>query len=281
MIIHYFFGEINFQRSVKYSKRVQKVVFPTKYGFCFAKFSFALYYFLLFPFFRTLLSRRKKPQATNFFANFAFLRDNLPFRGVVVANNAVAKSICVVYNIVMTDSQRKQINILIAQISQGNVFALEGLSRLVSGRMLSVAMSVVKNKSLAEDVVQDSFVKILQNSKSFSQDTNGYAWICKIVQNVALNTLRREKRFKSENIDDCFDLASCLNVAEQSTAAVALQQAMSVLNKLEKLVIYEKYFMDYTVRDISQSVKKSKSATQRLITKAEEKMRRALKGEPK
>ena len=228
-----------------------------------------------------MFSRRKKPQATKFFANFAFLRDNLPFRSVVVANNAVAKSICVVYNIVMTDSQRKQINILIAQISQGNVFALEGLSRLVSGRMMSVAMSVVKNRSLAADVVQDSFVKILQNSKSFSQDTNGYAWICKIVQNVALNTLRREKRFKSENIDDCFDLASCLNVAEQSTAAVALQQAMSVLNKLEKLVIYEKYFMDYTVRDISQSVKKSKSATQRLITKAEEKMRRALKGEPK
>ncbi len=197
---------------------------------------------------------------------------------VVVVKITVAKIPCAVYNNVMTDTQRKQINILIVQISQNNTYALEGLSRLISGRMLSVALSVVKNRALAEEVVQDSFVKIVQNAKNFSTDTNGYAWICKIVQNVALNTLRKEKRFRRENIDDFFDIADCLNVAEQSAAAVTLQMAMSVLNKLEKLLIYEKYFMDFTVRDIAQSVGKTKSTVHRMIVVAEIKMQNAVRG---
>lgn len=204
--------------------------------------------------------------------------DKITAKCVVEVKITVAKSPCAVYNNVMTDTQRKQINILIVQISQNNTYALEGLSRLVSGRMLSIALSVVKNRSLAEEVVQDSFVKIVQNAKSFSSDTNGYAWICKIVQNVAINTLRKEKRFRRENIDDFFDIADCINVAEQSAVAVTLQTAMSVLNSLEKLLIYEKYFMDFTVRDIAQSVGKTKSTVQRMIVAAETKMQNAVRG---
>lgn len=175
----------------------------------------------------------------------------------------------------MTDQERRQINTLIVQISQGNVFALEGLSRLVSGRMLSVAMSVTKNRGLAEEAVQDSFLRVVQKAGTFRPNTNGYAWICKIVQNTALNAVRKEKRFRRENIDDYFNLADSLDVAEQSSAAVALQQAMAALTQMEKLVVYEKYFMDYTIRDIAKSIGKSKSAVQRMLSAAETKMKTA------
>lgn len=176
----------------------------------------------------------------------------------------------------MTDSERQQINSLIAQISQGDSFALEALARLVSGRMLSVAVSVVKNRGLAEEVVQDSFVKILNNASTFKRNTNGYAWICKIVHNTALNALRREKRFAAENIDDFFNLSGKENVTEQSVAAVAVCQAMSVLNSEEKQVIYQKYFMDFTVRDSAKALNRSKSSVQRLLTSAEAKMKNFL-----
>lgn len=176
----------------------------------------------------------------------------------------------------MTQEDRQRINALIEAISQGDLYALDSLSHIISGRMLSVAISFVKNRSLAEDVVQDSFVNIIQNASRFSPNTNGYAWICKIVQNTALNALRKEKRFKAENIDDFFDLSDSFNLAEQSAATVTLQKAMSVLNSLEKLLIYQKYFMDFTVRDIAKSVGKPKSTVQRILHAAEEKMRGVL-----
>ena len=178
----------------------------------------------------------------------------------------------------MTDDMRRQINVYIVEISKGNEFALDALSRLVSARMLSIARSIVKNRFTAEEVVQDSFLRIVHSAYQFRSNTNGYAWICKITQNIAINALKRESRNQTENIDDFFHLSSDDDVAEQTTTQLLLTQAMSVLTDFEKRVIYQKYFMDFTVRDSAKSLGKSKSAVQRTIATAEQKMRDYLKG---
>ena len=77
----------------------------------------------------------------------------------------------------MTEQDRRLITQYILSIANGNVSALEDLSRLVSARMLSVAQSVVRNKATAEEVVQDSFLRIVQNARRFRAGSNGYAWI--------------------------------------------------------------------------------------------------------
>lgn len=88
----------------------------------------------------------------------------------------------------MEELTRQKINRCIAEISDGDYSALEILSSLVSARMLSVAQSVLHQRSLAEDAVQDAFVKIVDNAKRFDKKTNGYAWICKITQNCVQPT---------------------------------------------------------------------------------------------
>lgn len=181
-----------------------------------------------------------------------------------------------IYNCVMNDQERQRINRLIIAISNGDTFALDDLASLVSGRMMCVAYSVVKNRTLAEDAVQESFVKIVHNARRFKNGTNGYGWICKIVHNTALNVLRHEKRFLTENSDECFNLSDGSDVAESSAAKVAVDQAMSALTETEKQAIFQKYFMDLSVRTIAKNLKKSKSAMQRLITCAEEKMKTSL-----
>ena len=178
---------------------------------------------------------------------------------------------------IMTDQMRRKINYLILVIAKGDESALEELSRLVSGRLLSIATSILRDRSLAEEVVQDTFVRIVYNAASFKPDTNGYAWICKITQNLALNTLRREKRMRTVNIEDCFSLAATDDVFEQSSAHVILKQAMGELTPLERWILYQKYFMDLSVREIAQTVNKSKSAVQRALTSAEEKVRNFVK----
>lgn len=172
----------------------------------------------------------------------------------------------------MTDQMRQQINDLIVDISKGNEFALEQLSRLVSARMLSIALTIVRNRTVAEEVVQDSFLRIVYNANLFKPNTNGYAWICKITQNVALTALRREKRHRTDNIDDFWNIASDDDVFEASSSRVLLKQAMSILTEYELQVIYQKYFMDFTVRDIAKSLGKSRSSVQRAVTSAEEKL---------
>lgn len=178
----------------------------------------------------------------------------------------------------MTEQDRLRISQYIVAIANGNVYALEALSRLVSARMLSVAQSVVRDRATAEEVVQDSFLRIVQNARRFRGESNGYAWICKITQNVALNRLRSDRRNKTVNIDDFFDLSDGTDVAEQTAAKVAVRQAMNVLTEFEKRVIYQKYFMDFSVRDSAESLGRSKSAVARAIASGEEKMKNYLSG---
>lgn len=174
----------------------------------------------------------------------------------------------------MTEQMRSRINELIANIADGDEAALIELSRLVTARMLSVARSVVRDSATAEDVVQESFIKIVNKAHKFKRGTNGYAWICKIVHNTALNMLRSNK--PTADIDEFYDIAATTDVAESSAAAAAVEKAMSALDKTERLLVYQKYFMDYTVRDSAKSTGLSKSAVARKITDAEQKMRKFL-----
>ena len=174
----------------------------------------------------------------------------------------------------MTEELRNRISMLITSIANGDEAALNELARLVSARMLSVARSVVRDRALAEDVVQDSFVKIVTCAHKFKRGTNGYAWICKIVHNTSLNALRKNR--PTDNIDDMYFMSSGGDVAEQSAQSLAVEQAMSVLDAQEKQLVYQKYFMDYTVRDSAKVTGLPKSTVARKIAQAEEKMRKFM-----
>lgn len=175
----------------------------------------------------------------------------------------------------MTESERTRISALITAIGDGDINALDELSVRVSARMLSVARSIVRDGALAEDVVQDSFIKIINNAGKFKRGTNGYAWICKIVQNTALNAIRRE-RGRTVNIDELYDIEGGGDISESAIASAAVKTAMHGLTAFEKTLIYQKYFMDLTVRESAKFTGKSKSTVARTIAAAEQKMRGAL-----
>lgn len=171
----------------------------------------------------------------------------------------------------MTEQERNRINFLLASIAGGDEAALNELARLVSARMISIARAIVRDRMLAEDVVQESFIKIVGKAHRFKPDTNGYAWICKIVRNTALNMLRGQK--PTADIDGFYDIAATCDIAEDSVQAMAVERAMSVLDGTEKQLIYQKYFMDLTVRDSAKALGLSKSTAARKIADAEQKMR--------
>lgn len=180
----------------------------------------------------------------------------------------------------MTEQMRQQVNNCICDIADGKEDALELLSSLVSARMFAVAYSVVGNRATAEDVTQNAFVKIVENASRFKRGTNGYAWICKITQNTAINELRKQRRSLNDvNLDDMWNVVSSDDTEQLSQSRLLLQQAMGVLDADEKQFVWLKYFADFTVRDIAKSTGVSKSTVQRKIDSAENKMRRFLQSD--
>ena len=162
-------------------------------------------------------------------------------------------------------------------IKDGNDNGVDLLYSVMGKIMLTVARGVCKDLFTAEDVVQESFLKIVKNIHQYKNGTNAYAWVCRIVRNTALNTIKPLKNHKTENIDEFFSISDGIDIEEKTTTQLLVDKLMnSLAPPIVKQMIYMKYFLDMTVRDIAKEIGKSKSYVAKEIAKAEEFMKDML-----
>ncbi|HSK06087.1 MAG TPA: sigma-70 family RNA polymerase sigma factor [Acidimicrobiia bacterium] len=83
---------------------------------------------------------------------------------------------------------------LIQRARNGDVAAFEELVRMHQAIALRVAILVVGDRSDAEDVTQEAFVKAYHALGRFRQDSPFRPWLLRIVRNEALNQRRRHGR---------------------------------------------------------------------------------------
>ena len=86
-------------------------------------------------------------------------------------------------------------------------------------RLRQYAFSLTHNQEDAEDLVQDTYLKVLQNTDRFAETTNLKAWVCTIMRNTFINGYRRKQRSKviTDESDD--------NALFTSTATVSSDAA--------------------------------------------------------
>ncbi len=176
----------------------------------------------------------------------------------------------------MAPAGLEQLNSLLQALREGNAEALDGIYFCVGGRMFALARGIVKNRADAEDVVNESFVKLARGIGGYRVGTNGYAFIMRIVRNCAFDLLRKRKVRAEEDIDGFFHLTDERYDAYRMEQAVLLEDAVLRLTPEERRMIYYRYYLDFTVRDVAKETGMSKSAVQRLTAIAEEKLRKLL-----
>lgn len=147
----------------------------------------------------------------------------------------------------------------------------------MSKTMLFVARGVVKDEFAAEDVVQESFLKIVKNIHKYEAGTNAYGWVCKIVRNTALNSIYGKTKHPIADLDEFGYIPDEKDSAEKSETRILVERLMnSLAPPIVKQMVYMKYFLDMTVREIAVEIGKSKSYVAKEIAKAEKFMREML-----
>lgn len=82
---------------------------------------------------------------------------------------------------------------LLNECVKGNPKAQRALFDKFAPKMLGVCIRYMGNKELAEDVLQDGFVKVYTKLKDFKQEGSLEGWIRKIMVNTAYDQLRKQK----------------------------------------------------------------------------------------
>ena len=106
---------------------------------------------------------------------------------------------------------------LIKRIVKGETSLFRHLVERYKDVSLSVAYSLVKTKEEAEDVVQDAFIKVFKNLKSFNYRSSFSTWFYRIVVNTSYHSLEKSKIRRTLPIDNQLadSQASQLNIHSQ------------------------------------------------------------------
>ncbi len=83
---------------------------------------------------------------------------------------------------------------LVKRAKAGDYQAFDLLVLKYQSRLISTAFKFVKDLQIAEDIVQDSFIKSFKSMGSFREDSTFYTWIYRITVNTSKNYLVSKKR---------------------------------------------------------------------------------------
>lgn len=148
---------------------------------------------------------------------------------------------------------------LVAALKAGDEQAAEVLVRSEAGRMIAVAKRMLGDHALAEDCVQDAFIKLFRNIDGFEQRSSLRSWVHRIVVNEALMKLRSKRTRGEASIDELmpeFDENACRiegpwqYLATPEEIFARQDRRALVLTKIQELP--ESYRVVLLLRDIEE-----------------------------
>lgn len=142
-----------------------------------------------------------------------------------------------------------------------------------------VAHSVLRDAHEAEDVVQDTFVRVLQHRRDLPEVRDERVWLLRIAWNLALD---RRRRLRPEQMDVFFaeSLAARLVPADRALdEAERLRRvlmAMDALPKAERATLLLSAVDEMSTAEVAAVVGKSESAVRALLFRARTRLKQRL-----
>jgi len=139
---------------------------------------------------------------------------------------------------------------LIIRMASNDGAAFRELYQQTSGTVYGFAMSILRNRHDAEDVMHDAFIKIYTGAVSYKPSGNPMAWILTIVRNLCLNRIRAGK--VCEDLSEYDDLAGAAGDSDTVLDRMVLETAMNVLDAEERQIVILHSMTGFRHREIAE-----------------------------
>jgi len=171
--------------------------------------------------------------------------------------------------------ENKKIARLIKQIQRGNKSAFEEFYKLTSPKAYFIALKITQNEHDAEDILQESYIKVLEKINEIDTSQNVNSWLLRIVANKSKDLLKSRNHVVFENEEEAFFDDIPEEKAEfcpeenldQEELRLEVMTAIDELTDEKRACIMMMYFGDMSVKEISESIEVPESTVKnRLYT---------------
>lgn len=147
---------------------------------------------------------------------------------------------------------------LVKKFQQKDQKAFEELYKMYGQSMHGVIYNIVRDDDIAEELMQDVFIKAWNNSNSYSSEKGRFfTWLLNIARNAAIDKTR-SKAFKNskKNLDVEYfvDILQTIESLDDKTDAIGIKKFVSKLAKKCIEVIELLYFKGYTQQEASEAL---------------------------
>lgn len=158
----------------------------------------------------------------------------------------------------LTDEQ------LVADYAKGNNEAFDALLKRHQSRVFSYIFHIVKNKDLADDIFQETFVKAIMTIKQgrYTETGKFSAWISRIAHNLIIDYYRQEKSENTVSTDEeDVDLLNRRDLCDENVEYYLVtnqihedvRRIVMALPESQREVLIMRYYRDMSFKEIADA----------------------------
>ncbi|SFB51423.1 RNA polymerase sigma factor [Algoriphagus aquimarinus] len=150
---------------------------------------------------------------------------------------------------------------LIAQYRNGSDAAFDLLVDRYQSKMYTTIFLIVKDQKVAEDLLQDVFVKVVKtlNSDKYNEEGKFQPWVMRIAHNLAIDYFRKAKRYPTILMEDGSNIFNSLKFAEENVEdrqvreenIELVKRLIEELPEAQKQVLIMRHYLDMSFQEIA------------------------------
>ncbi|MBZ4042712.1 RNA polymerase sigma factor [Flavobacterium hibisci] len=146
----------------------------------------------------------------------------------------------------------------IDRILQGETSSFAALVDRYKDMIFTLALKMIKNREEAEEVAQDTFIKVYNSLGKFKGDSKFSTWIYKIAYNTCLDRLKKNKKEDLNISIDEFSahliktMDNALSALEDKERRQTIQNCLNLLPEDENFLLTLFYFEDQSLEEIGK-----------------------------
>lgn len=152
---------------------------------------------------------------------------------------------------------------LISQYKNGNEDAFATLVNRHKNKIFTTIYLIVKDQYLAEDLLQETYVKVVNTMKSgrYNEEGKFLPWVTRIAHNLAIDHFRKAKRYPMIVMEDGSNIFNTLEFSEDSIESRQIQQDTHALLRdlikelpdSQREVLMMRHYMQMSFQEIAEA----------------------------
>ncbi len=152
---------------------------------------------------------------------------------------------------------------LISQYKKGNEGAFAILVNRHKKRIYTTIYMIVKDQYLAEDLMQETFVKVVHTIKSgrYNEEGKFLPWVSRIAHNLAIDHFRKAKRYPTIVMEDGSNIFNSIEFSEDSYESHQIQEDINALLRgfikelpdAQREVLMMRHYMQMSFQEIADA----------------------------